>query len=207
MEPLATATQLASRLQSTLDSAAADLALANASGLIRAVARQTFTFVSQEIVDLTGGSRVLTLPQRPAVVNETNPLTVVELGDYGGIDLPAVEGQHYTRVGNELTRGYPYRYNSRLQGWPYRQPLGVWTPRVRVTYSHGYLVMPDEIVAVTLDVAQSLYSNPQGLRSFTTPEYSETYATELLGAATVESIKARLGMLGHGQRAFTIQST
>lgn len=208
MEPLVTPDQLASRLHSTVDPDSAALAVTNASGLVRGVARQAFSFVTGDTVELEGGGDVLTLPERPVVVDASNPLTVVEVGEYGDSDFIALENRDFARSGNELRRGYPafYRTRSRLQGWPYNRYSGLWALKVRVTYSHGYLTMPDEIAAVVLDVAQSLYSNPQGLRSFTTPEYSETYATELLGAATVESIRARLGILGYGKKAFSIRT-
>lgn len=206
MTSLATPAQLASRVQGDVDTATAQLALDNASGLIRAVARQQFDFVSQETVILVGTGQILVLPQRPIVVDGTNPLTVTELGDFGAIDFTLVEGRDFVRVGNELKRGFPYWWTgtSRLMGWPLRRPLGVWAPRVQVTYSHGYTTIPDDVVALTLDVAQALYTNPQGLRSMTIDDYSETRATEMLGAATVESIKARLGATGRRRGAFSI---
>jgi hypothetical protein len=201
---LATPSQLASRVQGDVDTASAELALANASGLIRAIARQYFEFVSQETVDLVGNGRILVLPQRPAVVDGPNPLTVVELGDFGIPDATLLEGRDFERLGNELTRGYPSWWaGSRLQGWPGR-PIGLWAPRVRVTYSHGYTTIPDDIVALCLDIAQALFTNPEGLRSMSIDDYSETRASEMLGAATVESIKARLGATGRRRGAFTI---
>ena len=205
MTTLASPAQLAARLQSTLDSDYADRVLTDASGLIRAVAQQDFDFVSQDTVILGGDQQVLTLPQRPLVVTDAEPLTIVEIGDFGAIDFTCVENRDYIRLGNELTRGFPYWMTSRLQGWPHRRnPTGVWSTRVRVTYSHGYLVIPDGLVSVVLDVAQAMYANPSGLRSWTTPEYAEVYATELLGAATLESIKLRLGAIGQRRGSFSI---
>lgn len=208
MTSLATAPQLASRVQGDVDTATAQLALDNASGLIRAIARQQFDFVSQETVILVGTGQVLTLPQRPIVVDGANPLTVIELGDFGAIDFTLVEGRDFVRVGNELKRGFPYWWTgtSRLMGWPLRRPLGIWAPRVQVTYSHGYTTIPDDLVGLCLDVAQALYTNPQGLRSMTIDDYSETRATELLGVGTVESIRARLGATGRRRGAFSIIS-
>lgn len=209
MTSLATPSQLASRVQGDVDTASAQLALDNASGLIRAVARQQFDFVSQETVTLTGSGQILVLPQRPAVVDTgSNPLTVVELGDFGAINFTLVEGRDFVRVGNELTRGYPFWSNSsRLMGWPLRRPLGIWAPRVQVTYSHGYTVIPDDLVKLCLDAAQALYNNPDGLRSMSIDDYSETRATELLGAATVSSIKAVLGATGRRRGSFSIVNT
>jgi len=209
MASIATVSQLAARVQSAFDAyqtATAQLALDNASGMMRQLARQQFDFVSQETVDLAGGGRVLTLPQRPAVVDGSNPLTVVEVGEFGGIDLTLVEDRDFSRIGNELTRGYPWWWNDgqRLMGYPRSRALGVWAPKVRVTYSHGYTTMADDLVALCLDVAQALYSNPDGLRSVTLDDYSETRATELLGAGSVDAIKARLGATGRRRGSFSI---
>lgn len=205
MTPLVTADQLAERLQNpNADAASSAQAIENASGLVRAIGRQTYSFVSQEAIVLKGGERILDLPQRPLVVDFANPLTVRELGDFGNLDQTLVENQGYTRLGNQLTRGYPWFHTSRLQGWPRQSPLGVWAHRVQVTYSHGYAIVPDDIVAVVLDIAQSLYTNPSGLRSWTVPEYSETYATELLGAATVDSIRQRLVATGRKRTSHSI---
>lgn len=202
---LITVPQLASRLQvdsALIDVDVAELAVRTASGLIRAVSRQQVTFVSQETVTLAGGERILTLPQRPLVVDVANPLTVVEVDQFGGLTRTAVEGTDYSRIGNELTRGWPWWWTG-AQTWPFR-PLGVWQPTVRVTYSHGYQVVPDGIVSVALDVAQSLYSNPEGLRAQSIGDYSETYASELLGAATVGTLRTALRGIGLRRGAFSI---
>jgi|SRR5262245_11986050 len=204
MDLLATHDQLNDSLPFPLDEAQAELALTVASGMVRAIARQTFSFVPQETVILSGDERILTLPQRPLVVDVGNPLTVVELGDFGDIDYMAVEDRDYTRLGNELTRGYASWYTTRLQGWPRRRVLGVWAPRVQVTYSHGEQVIPGEVVGEVLNVAKALCTNPTGLRAFTTPEYSETYATEMLGATTVDGIRSRLSVMGHRRGAFSV---
>lgn len=212
MTALITTVQLASRLQmdvSDLDADAAQLAVDSASGLVRAIARQTFSFVSQETVVLKGGERVLKLPQRPAVVDTgPNLLTVVEIGEFGGIDVVMVENRDYSRIGNELTRGYPWWWNStqRLMGYPRIRPTGVWAPRVRVTYSHGSNTIADEVVSCVLDAAAVLYDNPTGLRSISIDDYTETKATEVLGAAMVESIRDKLGVIGAKRRAFSIRT-
>src|SRR3954469_12331377 len=99
--PLATATQLASRLQTDLDTATADLALAGASGMVRDIGRQTFSFVAQETVEIPGGGRLRALPERPAVIDVDNPLTVVEAAWFGSIELLMVEGRDFERIGDE----------------------------------------------------------------------------------------------------------
>lgn len=213
MANLATLDLLAGRVGvklTDLDTSKADPALANASGIVRALAgtpRQDLEFVSQETVVLSGGTQVLTLPQRPAVVDVDNPLTVVELGDFGGTDFVAVEGRDFERLGNELRRGYPWWWTSRLMGWPHNRPLGTWAPRVRVIYSHGYVTIPSELQSLVLDIAQMQYSNPTLLRSLSIGDYSETYAAEMLGAITVAGIKASLASLGYRRGSHTIVLT
>src|SRR5258706_564998 len=107
MPALATKEQLASRMQrEDLDASSAQDAVDKASGLVRAIARQQFDFVSQETVILVGNERVLRLPQRPLVVDAgPNLLTITELGEFGGVAVSMIEDRDYSRVGNELTPG------------------------------------------------------------------------------------------------------
>lgn len=209
MTSLVTTTQLASRLQQDLDASTAQEAVDKASGLVQALARQTFSFVSQETIVLVGGERILHLPERPLVVDDSNPLSVTELGEFGGIDIHLVENRDYSRVGNELTRGYPWWWSSsstRLMGWPYARPLGVWSPRVQVTYSHGYTTIPDDVQGFVLDAAAVLYDNPTGLRSVSIDDYTETKAAEVLGSAMVQQLRDKLSMAGRRRRAFSIRT-
>lgn len=205
MASLATVEQLEKRLQRQVDDVVtAQQNLDHASGLVRAIGRQPFSFVSQETVELPGNVQTLTIPGGPMVVDGSNPLTVVEVGEFGSLDFTAIEGRDFSRLGNELRRGHPFWLNTRFQGWPYNYPMGVWAPKVRVTRSHGSMVVHPDVVSIVLDVAQSLQENPKGLRSWQVPEYSETYATELLGSATVESIKNRLIGLGRKRTTFSV---
>lgn len=205
MASLASIEQLEKRLQRQVpDVVAAQQNLDHASGLVRAIGRQPFSFVSQETIELPGNVQTLTIPGGPLVVDVGNPITIIEVGEFGDQDFPCIEGRDFSRLGNELKRGYPYWLNTRLQGWPYNRPMGVWAPKVRVTRSHGHLVVPDDLVSIVLDVAQALHENPKNLRSWQVPEYSETYATELLGSATVESIKSRLIGLGRKRTTFSV---
>lgn len=207
MDPLISTSQLASRLQRDLDASTADLAVAGASGMIRSIARQTISFVSQETIELPGGGTILKLPQRPVIVDDTNPLTVVEAAWFGSIETPMVEGRDYERLGEELTRAYPYWLNTRLQGWPYNRPIGVWAPKVRVTYSHGETTIPDHIQKIGLDIAGQLYDNPTLLRSQSIDDFTEQFAVEALGAATVEGIREQLRITGTRRGAHTIYTS
>lgn len=207
MDPLITTEQLAARLHidvADLDTAAADLAIRGASGIVRGLTRQTISLVEGDTVLLAGGKRILTLPQRPVVVDETHALTVVEVGDFGAPDYPMVADRDFTRLGDQLTRGQPWWNTSRLMGWPWSRTLGVWAPRVRVTYSHGYATIPDDIIDACLDAAAPIYDNPSRLRQVTIDDYTETYASEVLGAALVENLKKKLGLLGRRRGAWSV---
>lgn len=209
MTSFATPAQLASKLKMDVDASTAQLALDASSGFIRAIARQTFDFVSQETIIKAGGERILSLPQRPLVVDTgPNLLTVIEVGEFGAANFTMVEDRDFSRIGNELTRGYPWYYNQagRLGGYPHTRPLGVWAPKVQVTYSHGYVTYPDDLVGMSLDAGAVLYDNPTALRSFTIDDYTETKAAEMLGSELVQSIADKLGIAGRRRRAFMIRT-
>lgn len=160
-----------------------DMALRRASARVRAYTRQDITFVENDTVMLRGGERVLVLPQHPLFADASHPLTVVEVADFSGVEWEAVEDRDFTRFGNELTRGHPWQAPTRLMGWPWSRVQGVWADRVRVTYSHGYQEVPDDILDVVLDLAATNLTNPQGLRSETVGGESITYASETIGNA------------------------
>jgi len=178
---LATQADLEAALQRTLDPAQAAMALRRASARVRKHCRQEFTLVENETVTLPAGGRVLYLPQRPVVIDDTHPLTVVELFGISNQEYEAVEGRDFTRVGSQLTRGEAWWAPTRLMGWPYMRPQGIWAQRVRVTYSHGYSEVPDDVVDIVLDLASMSMTNPQGLRSESIDDYSRTFGGETIG--------------------------
>lgn len=186
LPPLATAADLEAA-GATGTAEAMDLALRRASARVRRYTRQDITFVADETVVLSGGERVLRLPQYPLLVDGSHTLTVVEIADFGGVEWTAIEDRDYSRLGNELTRGYPWQAPTRLMGWPWSRTQGIWAPKVRVTYSHGYDEVPDDIVDVVLDLATMNLSNPNNLRAeeVAIDDYSRsrTYAAETIGGA------------------------
>jgi hypothetical protein len=179
--PLATQADLEAALQRTLDPAQAAMALRRASARVRKYCRQEITLVENETVTLPGNGRVLRLPQRLLVLDDAHPLTVVELFGITNVEYTALEGRDYTRIGTELTRGEAWWAPTRLMGFPWLRPQGVWAQRVQVTYSHGYAEIPDDIVDVVLDLASMAMTNPQGLRSESIDDYSRTFAAETIG--------------------------
>lgn len=182
LPPLATAADLVAAGATGTD-AAIDMALRRASARVRKYTRQDITFVAGDTVELTGGERVLRLPQYPLIVDGSNPLTVVEVADFSGIEWTSVEDRDYSRLGNELTRGFPWQAPTRLMGWPWNRAQGVWAPKVRVTYSHGYQEVPDDIVDVVLDLATMNLSNPGNLREVAIDDYRQVFASETIGGA------------------------
>lgn len=186
LPPLAAVADLEAAMQrdpGSLNEASATLALRRASARVRKYTKQDITFVAGDLIEVPGGGRVLMVPQRPLVVDADNPLTVVELADFSGIEWVALENRDYSRLGNELTRGYPWQAPSRFMGWPYSRQLGVWAPKVRLTYSHGNSEVPDDILDVVLDLATLNMSNPENLRSVVIDDFQRTYAAETIGNA------------------------
>ncbi|WP_432136829.1 hypothetical protein [Streptomyces sp. bgisy154] len=170
----------------SLPVAAAELALRRASARVRRYTKQDFTFAADDTIEVPGGERVLTVPQRPLVVDATHTLTVVEIEVPGSVEVTLVENRDFTRLGNELTRGYPWYSPTRTMGWPWRQQQGVWAPTVRLTYSHGYLdEIPDDVLDIVLDLASMNLSNPENLRSISIDDYARTFASETIGNAAL----------------------
>ncbi|MFE9684179.1 hypothetical protein [Streptomyces sp. NPDC006285] len=169
----------------------AALALRLASGAIRNRVKQKISFVAGETVILTGGERVLKLPQRPLVQDADNLLTVVEILDGNGFEMPAVEGRDFVVVGSELHRGENWP-TSRLMGWPRGRPLGIWADRVRVRYSHGELEIPDDLVGICLDLAAATLANPRRLRSESAGATSVTYTVETFGTGSLTADHEKL---------------
>lgn len=169
----------------TVPTRSAELALRIASKTIRRHIRQTITFVAQETVILQGGGKTLVLPERPLIMDATNPLTVLEIPDGTGNEVPALEGRDFLRNGSELERGSPLYAPTRTMGWPFNRPLGLWADRVKVTYSHGYHEVPEDILGICLDLASATLSNPRRNRSETAGQTSVTYTVETFGTASL----------------------
>jgi hypothetical protein len=183
LPPLATQDDLEAALQRTLDPAQAALALRRASARVRKYARQTFTLVENDTIELPGRSKILRLPQRPLLIDDTHLLTVTELFGITDVEYECLQGRDYTRIGTELTRGEAWWAPTRLMGWPWLRPQGIWADRVRVTYSHGYDDVPDDVTDIVLDLAAMGLTNPQMLRSEGIDDYTRTFAAETIGGA------------------------
>lgn len=183
LPPLATQDDLEAALQRPLTPSQAALALRRASARVRKYARQAFTLVENETIEVPGRSQILRLPQRPLLLDDTHPLTVIELFGITDVEYTAIEGRDYTRIGTQLTRGEAWWAPTRLMGWPWLRPQGIWADRVRITYSHGYSEIPDDVADIVLDLAAMGLTNPQMLRQEAIDDYSRTFAAETIGGA------------------------
>lgn len=179
-------------------------AIRRSSALVRAVARQTFDFVTDDVVVLTGGERDLVLPERPVFVDATHPLSVVELDDLQVSEVPAVEGQGFSRVGERLVKRHRSMYQPGVSLQPFAGlygqswPLGIWAPFVRVTYSHGYLSPPEWLTAIVLNAATVYATNPESLYSEQVGGITLTWqrASVTAKASLVNQIRDELSAVG-----------
>lgn len=173
LPPFATAAELAAMVQAPVDAAAADLALASASAVIRKWTRQTITRVVDDVVKL----RVidcgeLVLPQRPVVSVSEVKVNALILRDW------VLSGDRLLRTG-----GWHH-----LPGTSSYPDPGI----VQVTYTHGWDEIPDDVRAVCLDLAASTVSNPGMLRQESIDDYSRTLASESLGLGSLSDTHKEL---------------
>jgi hypothetical protein len=126
-------------------------ALASASGVVRRECRQFLSYVADDTVSLRGNwVRKLKLPEGPVTAVGAvyvDDQLVVERVWTGGRYLRLLTEDEQRR-GYGVRNGYGYRY------W------GGPNYEVRVTYSHGFAVIPAELVDVTLSLAARRLDNP-----------------------------------------------
>jgi hypothetical protein len=73
--------------------------------------------------------------------------------------------------------------------------------RVSVTFTHGYMEVPGDVVAVALTAAQRVLSNPNDLRQETVGAVSVTYAAETIGASLSQADR---DLLARYRRTFAV---
>lgn len=166
LPPFATAAELAALTQTSLDGAAAELALTSASAAIRSWTRQAISRVVDDVATL----RVidcdeLVLPQRPVVSVSEVKVNALVLTDW------VLSGDRLLRTG----------------GWHYLPGTTTYPDPglVQVTYTHGWDEVPDEVRSVCLDLASATLANPSMLRQETIDDYSRTFASESLGTGAL----------------------
>jgi len=166
-----TAEDVATYVQSDVDTASADLAIASAEALVRGFCRQTLSEASSTAV----------LP--------------VQLGDAGWyVDLPERPVTAVTSVevnGTAYAAGTGYQVDgSRIWLADVSSSADDFAPvdTAEVAYDHGYASASQqfaEIKAVVLSVAGRLYDNPRGMRMESVEGYTYTRGgsgDDILGA-------------------------
>lgn len=173
LPPLATGSDLAAFLQRDIDQATAVLALRLASGTVRRFTRQTLSLV----VDDT----IVRIPQHAAkLVLPQRPVVAVT-----AVTVLGEPSTDWVLEGDALVREC---------GWP---------NGATITYTHGYADIPDDIQGIVLGLAASTMTNPGGLRSQSIDDYSETYATETLGAGKLTDADKDI-LRNYRRRAFSV---
>lgn len=181
MADFITVVNLASYLQRDLDTASATIAVAGASGIVRAYTRQnldsqTYTAIKLPIesFDTTWGVR---LPQRPVTA----------------VTTVTVNGTTYVSGTDYAWNGYSPLIRLAWRQWSTSafqdDPVAV------VTYTAGYATVPDEVKAVAYAVAARQYDNPTGARSWQIDDASETKAGADDDLAGVSLLKAERDIL------------
>lgn len=165
MADLFTLTELASFLQRDLDTSSATLARAAGQSAVRKFLRldvdaRTYTGVILPI-EVVGANYAVQLPQRPVTA----------------VTTVTVAGTTYTE--GATSDGWAW------DGWSQTVLLSnLTTPAddfhagdyAVVTFDAGWSSIPDDIKGVAMAVAARQYDNPQGLRSRSVDDYSETMA-------------------------------
>lgn len=126
--------------------------LADASALVRGHTRQWLSFVADDVRVIRAIGRVIKLPERPV-----ESVTEVAAIDAGG-DVP-VSGWMWDGIDKVFL---PLQHGS---------AGGTW----RVTYSHGYQPLPDDVVAVVCGMVGRVLTSPsmaEGVTSETIGQYS-----------------------------------
>lgn len=140
-------------------------ALAAASSRFRGAVRHPVTAVSGDVVTLDGNGREsVPLPAAPVTA-----VTAVELDG-----APMIEGTEFSWSSD----GYLRRLAGRV--WPDRLRC------IKVTYSHGYEVIPEDIAEVVIDQARALYTVLPGVQTRQVGGQSVTFGVQAAIGVTAQ---------------------
>lgn len=165
MEALATPDELAAYLRqeggaAALDTAAAELALASASGVVREYCQWDIKAVTETLTADGNGTYVVSL--RTLYLTDVQAVRIMGRAGWELVD-PA--GRYTWSTGGQLVC---------VSGvWP----VGVRNIQADVT--HGYDEPPDALRMAVLALAARQYVNPQNLLSRTVGSVSEGYASKI----------------------------
>lgn len=174
---LATPSELASYIQSDLDTATATLALEMSTGWIQREVGHRVLEVVNDTITLDGGDRIVYLPGRPVV----SVGTVTTTDRYGTVETPALGVDYRVRDYRLIRSGC------------------VWPEVVTVVYTHGYGAgaVPQVIRGICLSAASRVYSNPDGIRQETVGGVSMTYNTPLYNTGVYLSDQERADLAAY----------
>lgn len=176
MADLFTLEELASRVQSDLDTATATLARAGATALVESYCRTSFTATAETTLVLRVRDGRVRLPHRPVTAvssvstigDDGAPLAVLAGWTFDGIDTVRVDGIAgiINLAEDALTSG-----------------------TVSVTFTYGYATVPADVKEVALSVAHRMYTNPAGMRQESVGAYSVTIGTNEVGTTLYSAEK------------------
>lgn len=159
----------------SLPAGTADALLARASARVRGYTRQHLSRVEDDVVTLPARYGRVRLPQRPADKPTRVEINGVVFAEGTNWQWDAVT-QSIVNVSAALPIG------NLPEGFA---PLA---SNVTVTYSHGYVTLPDELREIVCAVASRLASGSggmeQGIRSEQTGDVQITYASDALASAS-----------------------
>lgn len=181
--PLASVTDIEDRLGRTLDvseSARVTALIGDAGVKVRNYTRQDFDHVVGDVVTLRPVADVLRLPQRP-VLNVTE---VASIGRDGGTTVLtgwAWDGSDKVRITGHSIVGI-------LDPW---WPWSGGPSSFRVTYDHGYVDIPDAVVAVVCSMVIRVLESPSAAEGMI-GERIGTYSYQMQQGSGAAGATARL---------------
>lgn len=176
MDSLATVAQLADFSQQPIDDAdtSAVFLLSVASGMIRSHLGQTITQVTDDVeyLDPVNGA-FASLAQTPVTV--VSKVEVTRDGGLSWVEAPVGSYSVSRRKGTITAKAGAFR-------WPWDEES--W----RVTYTHGFEEVPDEIIGVCCGLAARYYSTPIAVDMERVGQRQVKYAIEADGFSALESM-------------------
>jgi hypothetical protein len=163
-----------------------DAMLTDGSAIIRRYARESFTYVSEDQIQIDGDAGTITLPKIPVISvdavlavsgNPEIPNLLITWYFFDGIRTIMVPDPRVSGIIN-------------LAAWWYNTEWSL-QPFV-VTYTHGYNTVPSEVVAILCNAIISELS---------TPTMSATVQSEAIGAYSYSMRRNLRGATGAGQGA------
>lgn len=204
MDALADITALEARIGrpiTTDEATRASALLADASALVRSYTGQNFTRRTDEAVVVRAQQGEIRLPQRPVI----DVTAVVAIGAGGAPDLP-VTGWQWD--GLDIVRTMSDGPVINMPELWYEEDVEAYPGTYRVTYSHGVMTVPPDIVAVVARMVLRTLTAPTiagGVTGETIGPYS--YRTDGSGAGTAvvmtDEDRKMLALAGYRRKAGT----